>query len=99
MNKVWDKIPDVLKIIKNEKLLNCHIVLSSRPHATKEVEKYFTTVVRIDGFTKAKAMEFVSKFFLERKKIKTNFDDLDLLIVARVFLFTKALFCFRSYVL
>ena len=32
---------DVLKIIKNQKLLDCGIIVSSRPHSTREVAKLF----------------------------------------------------------
>ena len=40
---------DVLKIIKGQKYLNCSILLTSRPHSTKEIERYFDTVVRVQG--------------------------------------------------
>ena len=60
---------DVLKIIKNQTLLHCRIVVSARPHSAYEVEQYFSTIIRIEGFTENKAAKFVSKFFNDRKKI------------------------------
>ena len=60
---------DVLKIIKCQKLLDCRIVVSSRPHSVKEVEQYFPTIIRVEGFTETEATKFVSDFFTDRKKI------------------------------
>ena len=60
---------DVLRNIRDEKLLNCGVVVSSRPHSTNQVERYFPTVIRVDGFTSKKAKEFVSNFFTEETKI------------------------------
>ena len=67
---VWDKNEDVLKIIRNQQLLDCRILLSSRPHSTLEIEKYFPTVVRVDGFTEKEATKFVSNFFTDKSKIE-----------------------------
>ena len=60
---------DVLKIIRNRKLPNCSIMVSSRPHSTREIENYFPTVVRVDGFTRKEAEKYVSKFFKDKDKI------------------------------
>ena len=60
---------DVLKIINNQKLLGCGIVVSSRPHYVNEVEQHFPTIIRVDGFTENEASKFVSKFFAGQKKI------------------------------
>ena len=60
---------DVLKIIKNQMLLDCRIVVSSRPHSAKEVEKHFPTIIRVEGFTETEARKFVSNFFKDSRKI------------------------------
>ena len=60
---------DVLKIIKNQKLLDCGIVVSSRPHSVKEIEQHFPTIITVEGFTEKEASKFVSKFFTGQKKI------------------------------
>ena len=57
------KNEDILKIIRNQKLLNCSIVVSSRPHSTREIERFFPNVVRLEGFTEKEAKKFVYKFF------------------------------------
>ena len=61
---------DVLKIIKNQKLLGCPVLISSRPHSTWEIEKYFPTIVRVDGFTEKEAKKFVSNFFADENKVE-----------------------------
>ena len=60
---------DVLKMIKNQKLLDCGIVVSSRPHTVNEVKQHFPTIIRVDGFTEKEASKFVSKFFADESKI------------------------------
>ena len=60
---------DVLKIIKNQKLLDCRILVSSRPHSAYEVEEHFPTIIRVEGFTKTEAAKFISNFFTDKKKI------------------------------
>ena len=61
---------DLIKIIKNQKLLGCPILISSRPHSTWGIENYFPTVVKLDGFTEKEAKKFVSNFFTDESKIE-----------------------------
>ena len=61
---------NVLEIIRDQKLLGCGIVIFSRPHSAKEIEKYFQTVVRVSGFTGTEAEKFVSKMINDKKRIK-----------------------------
>ena len=61
---------DVLKMIKNQKLLGCSILISSRPHSTWQIEEYFPTIVRVEGFTKEEARKFVYNFFTDENKIE-----------------------------
>ena len=60
---------DVLKIIQDQKLLDCGIIVSSRPHSTKEVEADFSTVIRVDGFNRKAAEKFISNFVTNQNKI------------------------------
>ena len=69
---VLDEHKDILEIIKNQKWLNCGLVLSSRPHCTKEIENYFPTIIRVDGFSKQEAEEFVFKLFPDKEDIKSQ---------------------------
>ena len=64
------KNEDVLKIIRDEKLLNCGIVVFSRPHSAKEIEKYFHTIVSVSGFTAGEAEKFVSKIIKDKSRVK-----------------------------
>ena len=52
---------DVLKIIRGQKLLHCNVIVSSRPHSTKKIEKHFRTVVRVNGFTRERQKSSRSK--------------------------------------
>ena len=61
---------DVVKIVWGQKLLDCHIILSSRPHSTREIQQCFPTIVRIDGFTENKAELFSSKILCNQSKIQ-----------------------------
>ena len=61
---------DVLKIIRNQKMLGCGIAVSSRPHSISEVQQHFSTIVSVDSFTEEYARKFVSKFFTDKKEIE-----------------------------
>ena len=65
----FGKNEDVLKIIRNEKLLDCGLVVSSRPHSINEIKGYFPTIVRVDGFDEKDAERFASHFFTDKNKI------------------------------
>ena len=60
---------DVLKIIRGQKLLLCNIIVTSRPHSTAEVERYFRTVARVQGFGRDQAMTFASKILDDKRRI------------------------------
>ena len=60
---------DVLKIIRGEKLLSCSIIVTSRPHSTKQIEKYFPVILRVEGFTYNKAEQFASKILSDNQKV------------------------------
>ena len=60
---------DVLKIIRGQKLLFCNIIVTSRPHSTAEVERYFGTVARVQGFGHDQAKDFASKILDDERKI------------------------------
>ena len=65
---------DVLKIIKNQKLLDCGIIVSSRPHSTREVVSYFPAIIRVNGFNRKEAERFISNFFTDKNKIEEIMD-------------------------
>ena len=61
---------DVLAIIRGEKYLKCNVVVTSRPHSTREIEKYFPTIVKVEGFTRIKAEIFASKILNDQNIIE-----------------------------
>ena len=61
---------DVLSIIRGEKYLKCNIIVTSRPHNTRQIEQYFPTIVRVEGFTRNKAQQFASKILNDDKLIE-----------------------------
>ena len=42
---------DVISIFKNRKHPNCKVIVTSRPHSTRDVEEHFYTIGRVEGFT------------------------------------------------
>ena len=70
---------DVLEIIKGEKFLYCNIVVTSRPHSCAEVEGYFSTIVRVNGFKRSQAEKFARQI-LEEKEVHLvmNFSPYDI---------------------
>ena len=63
------KNEDVLKVIRNQKLLDCGVLITSRPHSAREIQSFFPTVVRVEGFTRKEAKKFVSQIFKDKYKI------------------------------
>ena len=63
------KNEDVLKIIRGQKLLFCNIIVTSRPHSTGEVERYFRTVANIQGFGRNQAKTFASRILDNKPKV------------------------------
>ena len=61
---------DVVKIIRKQKLLDCGIIVSSRPHSTRKIELHFPVVVGVEGFDRNQAERFASNFFKDENKIK-----------------------------
>ena len=70
---------DVLKIIRGENLLSCNIIVTSRPHSTKQIEKYFPVILRVEGFTYDRAKHFASKILSDSKEVAAvlNFNPAD----------------------
>ena len=60
---------DVLKIIQNQNLINCGVIISSRPHSTRTIELHCRQVIRVNGFNQKEAKRFVSNFFENGKKV------------------------------
>ena len=61
---------EVHKIITGAKFLNCNVLLTSRPHSTREFERYFDTIVSVEGFTLSEARKFASLIVCNQKKVE-----------------------------
>ena len=61
---------DVVKIIRKQKLLDCGIIVSSRPHSTRKIELHFPVVVGVEGFNRNQAERFASNFFEDENQIE-----------------------------
>ena len=76
-DEFYSKNEDVLKVMRGQKLLNCNIIVTSRPHSVEDIEEHFHTIVKIQGFSEEYARRYVSKLLREKDKvdavIKFNF--------------------------
>ena len=62
---------DVLKIIRGQNLLFCNIIVTSRPHSTKDIERYFNTIMNVQGFNRNHAKKFAMKILTDRPKVNS----------------------------
>ena len=60
---------DVVEIVRGEKLFKCNILLTSRPHSTREITEHFQVVVKVTGFTKDEARKFAFKILKDEKLV------------------------------
>ena len=60
---------DALEIIRGEKYLHCNIIVTSRPHTTREVENSFDTIVRVEGFSESSAREYAFHILRDDDKV------------------------------
>ena len=68
-DEFYSKNEDVLKVIHGQKLLNCNIIVTSRPHSVEDIEEHFHTIVKIRGFSEEYTRTYVSKLPRERDKL------------------------------
>ena len=52
---------DVFQIVKCQKFPRCHVLVTSRPHSTIHLERYFTNIVCVHGFSLREAEKFAHK--------------------------------------
>ena len=64
------KNKDILKIITGSKFINCNVLITSRPYSTREFERYFDTIVSVEGFTRSEAQKFASLIVTDKSKIE-----------------------------
>ena len=52
---------DVVSIIEGSNYPDCKVIVTSRPHSTRDVEEHFNTIGRVEGFTENEARKFVER--------------------------------------
>ena len=65
---------DVHKVLRHEKYLNCNIILTSRPHSSWGIQRYFDTIVSVEGFTRSEAKKFAACVVLDEQKVEQILD-------------------------
>ena len=66
-----DRNGDVMKIIIRAKFYHTNVVVTSRPHTTRPLEKHFSTVVKVKGFTYKEANKFAMKIAQDERKVES----------------------------
>ncbi len=62
---------DVMELIQGNKLSNCNVLLTSRPHVIKDVLScHFDTMAQVEGFSQKQAKKFASKLLDDPSKVK-----------------------------
>lgn len=59
-----------LKMIRGQKLLKGNLMVTSRPHATEDIEAYFPVVVKLQGLTKTNSRKCISKVLTDREEVE-----------------------------
>ena len=62
--------PEVDEILKGRKYKNCNVFVTSQPHAARKYENKMSSVVEIQGFSKAQAEKYVGHFLEDEDKRK-----------------------------
>ncbi len=62
---------DIMRIIRNLKYASCHIIVTTRPHVAGDIQRHFTTVVNVTGFTKDDAKKYVQILLSEKGKVES----------------------------
>ena len=60
---------DVLKIIKGQKFRLCHVLVTSRPHSTRNLESFFKYIIRVNGFSPKDAEKFAFKILKSNRLV------------------------------
>ena len=63
------KNKDVMGIVKGQKHLFCNVIVTSRPHSTGDIEKYFDRLASVEGFTLSNARKFASCIVPVKEKV------------------------------
>ncbi len=74
----FDEIPKnnqgLLKILRNEVIRDCCIMVTSRPNATDEIEDSMGTISSIEGFSKENTEIYIEKMIDDERKRSATFE-------------------------
>ena len=59
---------DIMKLIKSQKLLKGNILVTSRPHTIKKIQRYFDATVEVAGFVRSQAEKYLVQVLGSTKK-------------------------------
>ncbi len=75
----YDEIPqnynnNIEKILKNETIRDCHVLVTSRPNAVEEMESFMATIASIEGFSRENTRKYIEKVIEEESKRQAAFE-------------------------
>ena len=59
---------DVVRIIEESKYPDCKVIVTSRPHSTRDIEDHFDTIGKVEGITLDEATKFTNSIVREKNK-------------------------------
>ncbi len=62
---------EVMKIIENLSCPSCHVIVTTRPHVAGNIQRYFTTVVNVTGFTKDNAEKYIKTLLEDKRNVES----------------------------
>ena len=64
------KSPHIANVISGRQLLGCNLFVTSRPHNISEFEEHFSTIVQVQGFSKNRAADYLTKILSDKTKVQ-----------------------------
>ncbi len=61
----------IMDIIKNLKYASSNFIVTTRPHVAGEIQKFFTSVVNVTGFTKENAEKYIRALLKDSDKVES----------------------------
>ncbi len=65
------KNKNIMNIIKHSKYASINIIVTTRPHVAGEIQRFFTTVVNVIGFTKDDAEKYIRALLEDKDKVES----------------------------
>ena len=63
---------EIMDIVQDRHLRKCSLLLTSRPHTTKCYQKFFDSVISVQGFTEESARKFASQILQDENNTPQN---------------------------